>query len=79
MQAIAEETISWEHDSTFGYEVATAVPGIDDERLLQPRLIYEHTGRRDEYARIVQQLKRERLAHLKKYPALTEEIVQAAG
>ena len=49
VEAIAEGTISWERDPDFGYEVASALPGIDDPELLQPRLLYERTGRADEY------------------------------
>ncbi len=44
---IAEGTIEWETDPDFGYQVAARVPGIDesDLDLLQPRRLYEATGR----------------------------------
>ncbi len=68
VKAIAEETITWEADPDFGYDVASAVPGIDDLELLQPRLLYERAGRADEYARIVERLKRERAEFLASLP-----------
>src|SRR3954451_20149245 len=39
VKAIAEGTIEWERDPDFGYDVASRVPGIDDEDadILQPR------------------------------------------
>ena len=52
VKAIAEGTITWERDPDFGYDVATAVPGIDDPELLQPRLLYERTGPRRRVPRL---------------------------
>jgi phosphoenolpyruvate carboxykinase (ATP) len=49
VKGIAEGTIEWERDPDFGYLVASAVPGIDDVEVLQPRKLYERTGRADEY------------------------------
>ena len=77
VKAIAEGTISWERDPDFGYEVATALPGIDDAELLQPRLLYEHTGRAAEYASWVSRLKRDRVEFLERYTGLLPEIVDA--
>ena len=79
VKAIAEETITWEPDPDFGYHVASAVPGIDDLELLQPRRLYERTGRADEYARIVERLKRERTEFLASYPGLRPEILAAVS
>jgi phosphoenolpyruvate carboxykinase (ATP) len=79
VKAIAEQTIKWDEDSEFGYEVATEVPGIDDDELLQPRRLYERQGRMDEYQELVARFKRERAEHLAKYPDLSEEIVRAAS
>ena len=45
VKAIAEESIKWDGDADFGYEVAVDVPGIDDPDLLQPRRLYERQGR----------------------------------
>src|SRR5207245_3806546 len=65
VKAIAEETIEWEDDPDFRYQVATSVPGIDDSdsAVLRPRELYESQGRGDEYAKIVAQLKDERVAY----------------
>lgn len=77
VKAIAEGTIQWERDPDFGYEIATSVPGIDDAEILQPRRLYQRTGRSDEYVAIVERLKRERLEFLDRYPGLLPEIVDA--
>ena len=37
VEAIVSGTIEWVADPDFGYEVAAAVPGIDDIEILQPR------------------------------------------
>jgi phosphoenolpyruvate carboxykinase (ATP) len=77
VKAIAEGTITWERDPDFGYEVASSLPGIDDLELLQPRLLYERTGRADEYATWVERLRRERIEFLERYSGLAAEIVDA--
>ncbi|MFN2483639.1 MAG: phosphoenolpyruvate carboxykinase [Candidatus Limnocylindria bacterium] len=77
VEAIAEGTIAWESDPDFGYEVAAAVPGIDDPGLLQPRRVYERTARADEYAGFVARLKAERVEYLQKFGGLRPEIVDA--
>ncbi len=81
VKAIAEETIEWVRDPDFGYEIARRVPGLgkDDGHILQPKAYYEETGRRDEYTALVQKLKTDRTAHLKKYPGLTDEIINAVA
>src|ERR1700760_1041627 len=45
VQGIVEGTIEWTEDPDFGYEVAAAIPGVDDIEILQPRLLYERQGR----------------------------------
>jgi phosphoenolpyruvate carboxykinase (ATP) len=77
VEAIAEGTISWTLDPDFGYEVATSLPGIDDPELLQPQLLYERTGRRDDYASLVARVKRERIEFLRGYAGLQAEILAA--
>ena len=77
VKAIAEGTITWSPDPDFGYDVAQAVPGLDDIEVLQPRRLYERTGRGDEYGAMVQRLKQERVAELQKYPRLETEILAA--
>ena len=73
VKGIAEGTIEWERDPDFGYLVAAHVPGIDaaDPDVLQPRRLYEATGRMDEYGRHVEQFKRERSEYLSAYASLS--------
>ena len=77
VKAIADGTITWELDPDFGYEVATSVPGIDDEEFLQPRTLYERQGRADAYAGEVARLKGERTAFLGQFAGLKPEIIAA--
>jgi phosphoenolpyruvate carboxykinase (ATP) len=79
VKAIAEQTIKWDEDHDFGYEVATDVPGIDDPELLQPRKLYERQGRSDEYQGFVERFKGERAETLAKYTLLSEEIRRAVS
>jgi phosphoenolpyruvate carboxykinase (ATP) len=81
VKGIAEGTIEWADDPDFGYQVAKSVPGIEesDAAVLRPRELYEKLGRSDEYKSIVNTLKSERADYLKKYPALSEEIVAAVS
>ena len=79
VKGIAEQTIVWDDDADFGYQVASAVPDFDDDELLQPRRLYERQGRMDEYDGIVERLKGERVAHLQEFPELSEEIIKAVG
>ena len=77
VKAIAEGTITWTPDADFGYEVAEAVPGIDDIELLQPKRLYQRSGRAEEYRRWVERLRQERTAEFQKYPGLEKEVVSA--
>ena len=79
VEGIAEQTIAFEEDPDFGYEVATSVPGLDVDEKLQPRKLYERQGRSDEYAQIVERLKNDRVAHLQQFTQLSEEIIKAVG
>ena len=81
VKAIAEGTIEWELDPDFGYKVASRVPGIDDSDIdvLQPRRLYEASGRGDEYADRVAKLKHERREFLSQFPSLSSEIVDSVG
>lgn len=79
VSGIVERTIRWDEDPDFRYRVAAAVPEFDDADLLQPRRLYEHQGRADEYRGIVERLKAERVAHLQQLTQLSEEIIKAAG
>jgi phosphoenolpyruvate carboxykinase (ATP) len=79
VKGIAEGTIEWTEDPDFHYQVAKSVPGIEesDAAVLRPRDLYESQGRIDDYKKIVDTLKSERVEYLKKYPALSDEIVDA--
>jgi phosphoenolpyruvate carboxykinase (ATP) len=81
VKAIAEGTIEWELDPDFGYKVASRVPGIDDSDIdvLQPRRLYEASGRGDEYADRVARLKDERREFLSQFPSLSSEIIDSVG
>jgi phosphoenolpyruvate carboxykinase (ATP) len=81
VKAIAEGTIEWQPDPDFGYKVAAHVPGIDetDVDILQPRRLYEATGRGEEYAQRVAKLRAERVEFLGQYPSLSAEIVASVG
>jgi phosphoenolpyruvate carboxykinase (ATP) len=79
VKAIAEQTIVFEEDPDFGYQIATEVPDLDDPELLRPVLLYERTGRIDEYRGIVERLKLERVEHLQQFPELSEDIIKAVG
>jgi phosphoenolpyruvate carboxykinase (ATP) len=79
VQAIVDNTINWEKDHDFGYELATEIPGFTngDHYLLQPRRYYSDTDRRGYYEEIVHQLKQERHLHLQNFPGLAPEIIRA--
>jgi phosphoenolpyruvate carboxykinase (ATP) len=77
VKGIADGTIEWVRDPDFGYFVAASVPGIDDDEVLQPRKLYERTGRSGEYEAHVKRLKQERAEFLDKFASLSDEIVAA--
>jgi phosphoenolpyruvate carboxykinase (ATP) len=79
VQAIVEDTITWTTDEDFGYEIAEAVPGVDDIELLQPRRLYERQCRIDEYQAMVSRMKRERREYLSSFSGLDEAIVKSIG
>jgi phosphoenolpyruvate carboxykinase (ATP) len=77
VKGIAEGTIKWEKDPDFGYEVATSIPGLEDEELMQPRKLYDRQGRQAEYQRLVERFKTERKEFLGQFPSLNQAIVDA--
>ncbi|HEY6379547.1 MAG TPA: phosphoenolpyruvate carboxykinase [Candidatus Dormibacteraeota bacterium] len=79
VKGIAEGTIRWTHDPDFGYEIATAIPGVDDAEMLQPRRLYEKQGRAGEYEQLVTRFKAERVEYLKKFAHLKSEIIDAVA
>ena len=76
VKGICEGTIEWETDTDFGYLVAKKVPGIDDTDIdiLQPKKLYERTGRLNDYMSTVDRLKIERRDFFKNYPELDPKI-----
>ncbi len=79
VKGIAEQTIVFDEDPDFGYQVATSVPELDDAQKLQPRRLYEAQGRAEEYRGIVERLKSERVTHLQQFTQLSEDIIKAVG
>ncbi len=79
VKGIAEQTIDFDEDPDFGYQVAASVPDLDDAEKLQPRRLYEAQGRGDEYRGIVERLKNERVEHLQQFTQLSEDIIKAVG
>ena len=79
VKGIAENTITWEADPDFGYQVASAVPGIpaEDIGILQPRVLYAEQGRGDEYGDHVSRIQKERVEYMNSFPGLDEEIISA--
>lgn len=78
-RGIVDGSIEWTIDPDFGYEVATSIPGFDDEELLQPRKLYARQGREDEYNQIVARLKTDRAAYLAGYENLDPRVVAGEG
>lgn len=79
VSAIVEGTINWTVDDDFGYEIASAVHGIEDFELLQPRRLYERQRRMDEYESLVARLKAERVEYLGGFAALAPSVVAGLG
>jgi phosphoenolpyruvate carboxykinase (ATP) len=77
VQGIVEGTIEWTEDPDFGYEVAAAIPGVDDIEILQPRRLYSRQGRTGEHDAMVARLKRERQEFLNSFPGLDESLVKS--
>jgi phosphoenolpyruvate carboxykinase (ATP) len=79
VQGIVEGAIEWTEDPDFGYEVAAAVPGVDDIEILQPRRLYDRPGRAGEHAEMAARLKQERKEFLGSFPGLDESLVKSLG
>src|SRR5499427_4153263 len=72
MKQIAKESIRWEKDPDWGYEVPADVPGIDLARY-SPRSYYSPS----EYSALVDKLRAERKEWLAKFPGLDPAIPKA--
>jgi hypothetical protein len=74
------ESIAWERDPDFGYEVPARVPGMEDAatRILAPRLLYADHDRVYEHAGLVVDKKRERNNIASSVPGLDPTVGAAA-
>jgi phosphoenolpyruvate carboxykinase (ATP) len=79
VQGIVEGTIEWTGDPDSGYDVAAAIPGVDDLEILQPRRLCARQGRAGEHDAMVARLKRERKEFLGSFPGLDESLVKSVG
>ncbi|MDX1468552.1 MAG: phosphoenolpyruvate carboxykinase (ATP) [Acidimicrobiia bacterium] len=79
VQGIVEGSIAWEPDHDFGYEVASSVPGVESDEILQPRKLYERLGRLEEYQSTVARIKKERVEYLNGFDALDASIRDGLG
>jgi len=77
VQAIVEGNIEWAEDPDFGYEIAASLPGVDDIEILQPRRLYERTGRAADYNATVARMKRERSEYLSSFEGLDPSIMKS--
>lgn len=79
VKGIAEGTIEWERDPDFGYLVASKVLGVsaDDIDVLQPRKLYEASGRMAEYEAMVATMKQQRAEYMAGWPGLDPAILAA--
>ena len=71
MQGIVEGAIEWPEDPGFGYEVATAIPGVDDIEMLPRRRLYARQDRTDEHAAMAARLKRKRKEFLNSFSSFS--------
>ena len=79
VQGIVEDTIEWQTDQDFGYDVASSIPGVADLDLLQPRRLYLSNGRLEDYESVVARIKKERVEYLKAYVALKPAVLDGLG
>ncbi len=68
---IVEGAIGRTGDPDSGYQVAVAIPGMDDIEILPPGRLYARQGRSGEHDAMVARLKRERNESLTSSPAST--------
>ena len=71
VQGIVEGAIEWPEDPGFGYEVATAIPGVDDIEMLPRRRLYARQDRTDEHAAMAARLRRKRKEFLNSFSSFS--------
>jgi phosphoenolpyruvate carboxykinase (ATP) len=74
LAAIAAGSIEWELDPDFGWLTATAVPGVDDAELLQPRRLYQRQRRQVDHRRQVHLVHAAHAAYLASFPGLDAAV-----
>ena len=72
LEMIARDKISWQKDEFWGYEVPAEIPGVEIDRFELNRYYS-----RDEMRELSEDLKRERLNWLAKFPRLDKGIIKA--
>ncbi|MBE3588360.1 MAG: phosphoenolpyruvate carboxykinase (ATP) [Thermoanaerobacteraceae bacterium] len=72
LREIARDSITWQADPDWGYQVSVRVPGLDLDRY-HPVAYYQP----EVYTDLVEQLRQERLQWLYRYPELKPEIIRA--
>jgi phosphoenolpyruvate carboxykinase (ATP) len=77
LAAIAAGSIEWEPDPDFGWLTATAVPGLDDAELLQPRRLYERQRRSGDHRRQVQLVHAAHAAYLATFAGLDAAVARS--
>lgn len=77
LSGIIANSINWTSDADFGYELALQVPGIDDPRLLNPKLLYTQQNRLAEYVSLIEHIKSQRNQYLNHFVNLYPEITNS--
>lgn len=72
IRAIARNRISWRRHEDWGTLVPAEVPGVDMSRFDPSRYYTE-----EQLDKLAEELKRERVEHMRQFPNLKEEIVEA--
>ena len=74
LSAIVTDSIQWQKENKFSFDIAENIPGIDDPELLNPALLYQHQNREIEYNSIINQINAERTEYLNKFTNLSDGI-----
>lgn len=77
LEGIIQKKITWKEDDQFGYFVGQEIPGVSDEEILQPRLLYRRQNRERDYQLLVENIRAERRAYIRQYDNLYKEIKEA--
>jgi len=72
LEMIARDSITWQRDDFWGYEVPSAIRGVELDRF-DPNNYYSD----EQLEKLSRDLKRERLAWLSQFPSLNQDILNA--